>query len=214
MSEKLAIGQDDVLLVIDVQNDFCPGGALAVQHGNEIVPILNSVGQHFADVVLTQDWHPPGHSSFASSHPDRKPFETIDLAYGPQTLWPDHCVQASSGAQFHCGLAIPHACLVIRKGLHSGIDSYSAFRENDRETTTGLAGYLRERGLTRIFIAGLAYDFCVRYSAEDAMAAGFDVTVIEDACRGLDIEGSMAQTRERLAALGCASIISAEILAD
>ncbi len=214
MSGKLAIGQDDVLLVIDVQNDFCPGGALAVQHGNEIVPILNSVGQHFADVVLTQDWHPPGHSSFASSHPGRKPFETIDLAYGPQTLWPDHCVQASSGAQFHCGLAIPHACLVIRKGLHSGIDSYSAFRENDRETTTGLAGYLRERGLTRIFIAGLAYDFCVRYSAEDALAAGFDVTVIEDACRGLDIEGSMAQTHERLAALGCTSIISAEILAD
>ncbi len=214
MSGKLAIGQDDVLLVIDVQNDFCPGGALAVQHGDEIVPILNSVGQRFADVVLTQDWHPPGHSSFASSHPGRKPFETIDLAYGPQTLWPDHCVQASSGAQFHCGLAIPHACLVIRKGLHSGIDSYSAFRENDRETTTGLAGYLRERGLTRIFIAGLAYDFCVRYSAEDALAAGFDVTVIEDACRGLDIEGSMAQTHERLAALGCTSIISAEILAD
>lgn len=214
MSGKIAIGQGDVLLVIDVQNDFCPGGALAVQHGDEIVPILNSVGQRFADVVLTQDWHPPGHSSFASSHPGRKPFETIDLAYGPQTLWPDHCVQASSGAQFHCGLAIPHACLVIRKGLHSGIDSYSAFRENDRETTTGLAGYLRERGLTRIFIAGLAYDFCVRYSAEDALAAGFGVTVIEDACRGLDIEGSMAQTRERLAALGCASIISAEILAD
>lgn len=214
MNGKIAIGRGDVLLVIDVQNDFCPGGALAVQQGDQIVPVINNVAQYFAAVVLTQDWHPPGHSSFASSHPDRKPFETIDLAYGPQTLWPDHCLQASSGADFHPDLAIPHACLVIRKGLHSSIDSYSAFQENDRKTTTGLAGYLRERELTRVFLAGLAYDFCVRYSAEDALAAGFAVTIIEDACRGLDIAGSMAQTREKLVALGCAHIISTEILAD
>jgi nicotinamidase/pyrazinamidase len=214
MNGKITIGHGDVLVVIDVQNDFCPGGALAVQRGDEIVSPLNRVAQHFANVVLTQDWHPPGHTSFASSHPGRKPFETIDLAYGRQTLWPNHCVQASSGADFHPGLAIPHACLVIRKGIHRGIDSYSAIRENDRKTATGLAGYLRERGLTRIFLAGLAYDFCVRYSAEDAVAEGFAVTVIEDVCRGLDVAGSVALTRRELAALECTHVVSANILAD
>ena len=163
-------------------------------------------------MVLTQDWHPRGHISFASSHPGRRAFETIALAYGPQILWPDHCVQASKGADFDPGLAIPHAALIIRKGFHHGIDSYSAFQENDRKTPTGLAGYLRERGLTRIFLGGLAYDFCVRYSAEDGVAAGFDVVIIDDACRGLDVDGSIAETRERLAALGCAAVTSADIL--
>ena len=212
MSGRLAIGPNDVLLVVDIQNDFCPGGALPVPNGSEIVPLLNRVAQRFENVVLVQDWHPAGHTSFASSHPGRKPFETIDLAYGPQTLWPDHCVQASAGADFHPHLAIPHACLVIRKGIHHGIDSYSALRENDRKTATGLAGYLRERRLTKIFLAGLAYDFCVRYSAEDAKTSGFDVVVIEDACRALDIDGSMAQTRAALAALGCAATASADII--
>lgn len=212
MSGKFTIGSGDVLLVIDVQNDFCPGGALAVPHGDAIVPILNHVAQRFANVVLTQDWHPPGHISFASSHPGHKAFETITLAYGPQTLWPDHCVQASQGANFHPGLAIPHAGLVIRKGLHPTVDSYSGFQENDRKTPTGLAGYLRERGLVRIFLAGLAYDFCVRYSAEDAVAAGFDIVVVEDACRGLDVNGSIAQTREKLAALGSAATLAADII--
>ena len=212
MSGKFAIGSGDVLLVTDVQNDFCPGGALAVPQGDAIVPILNHVAQRFANVVLTQDWHPSGHISFASSHPGHKAFETIALAYGLQTLWPDHCVQASEGANFHPGLKIPHAGLVIRKGLHPTINSYSAFQENDRKTPTGLAGYLRERGLVRIFLAGLAYDFCVRYSAEDAVAAGFDVVIVEDACRGLDINGSISETRAKLAALGSAATLAGDII--
>lgn len=212
MNARCVIGTNDVLLVVDVQNDFCPGGALPVPNGHEIVPILNRVARHFAAVVLTQDWHPRGHISFASSHPGSKPFETMTLAYGSQILWPDHCVQAHSGADFHPDLKIPQAALVLRKGLHQGIDSYSAFQENDRKTKTGLAGYLHERGLTRIFFVGLAYDVCVRYSAEDAMAAGFDVMVIEDACRGLNIDGSMAQTREKLAARGCTAVTAAAIV--
>ncbi|MHB8885221.1 MAG: bifunctional nicotinamidase/pyrazinamidase [Methylovirgula sp.] len=212
MSGRQVIGPNDVLLVVDVQNDFCPGGALPVPKGNEVVPILNRVARGFANVVLTQDWHPQGHISFASAHPGRKPFETMLLAYGSQTLWPDHCVQGHPGADFHPDLYIPQAALVLRKGLHQDIDSYSAFQENDRKTATGLAGYLRERGLTRIFVAGLAYDFCVRYSAEDAKAAGFDVVLIEDACRGLDIDGSMVQTKETLFALGCANTNSADVI--
>jgi nicotinamidase/pyrazinamidase len=183
-------GKSDVLLVIDVQNDFCPGGALAVPRGDEVVPLINRVAQRFANVVLTQDWHPRGHLSFASAHPGRKPFETTAAAYGPQVLWPDHCVQATSGSDFHPALTIPHAALVIRKGFRRTIDSYSAFYENDRATPTGLVGYLRERDLMRIFMVGLAFDFCVRYSAEDAARAGFAVTVIEDGCRGIDMEGS------------------------
>jgi nicotinamidase/pyrazinamidase len=155
--------------------------------------------------VLTQDWHPPGHHSFASSHSGKRPFDIVTVAYGQQILWPDHCVQGTTGAQFHDGLQIPHAELVLRKGFRSTIDSYSAFYENDRKTPTGLAGYLRERGLTRIFVAGLAFDFCVRYSAEDARREGLSVTVIEDACRGIDVEGSVAATRESFAALGIAT---------
>jgi nicotinamidase/pyrazinamidase len=182
--------ESDVLLVIDVQNDFCPGGALAVPRGDEVVALINRLAQRFANVVLTQDWHPADHLSFASAHPGRKPFETTTAAYGPQVLWPDHCVQGTPGSDFHPSLTIPHAALVVRKGFRRTIDSYSALCENDRKTPTGLAGYLRERDLTRIFLAGLAFDFCVRYSAEDAARAGFAVIVIEDACRGIDMDGS------------------------
>jgi nicotinamidase/pyrazinamidase len=157
-------------------------------------------------VVLTQDWHPRGHSSFASAHPGKHAFETITAPYGPQVLWPDHCVQETPGAAFHASLQIPHASLVIRKGTDRAIDSYSALYENDRKTPTGLVGYLHERGLTRVFLAGLAFDFCVRYSAEDARREGFAVFVVEDACRGIDVEGSVAATRVSLAALGVACI--------
>ena len=200
MTEKIT--DRDVLLVVDVQNDFCPGGNLPVPNGDEVVPIVNRLGSRFAHVVLTQDWHPHGHQSFASSHPGRKPFETITLPYGVQVLWPDHCVQGTTGAEFHGRLQVPHAELVLRKGYHRTIDSYSAFFENDRTTPTGLSGYLRERGLTRLFVAGLAFDFCVRYSAEDAQRAGFGVVVIDDACRAIDVEGSAAATRRSLAGLG------------
>jgi nicotinamidase/pyrazinamidase len=202
MAGTITIGSSDVLLVVDVQNDFCPGGKLTVPRGDEVVPSVTRIAAQFQHVILTQDWHPAGHHSFASSHVGRQPFETIEVAYGPQILWPDHCVQATHGAQFHADLQIPHAELVLRKGFRPGIDSYSAFYENDRTTATGLAGYLRERGLTRVFLAGLAFDFCVRYSAEDARKGGFDVVVIEDACRGIDVEGSVAATRDSLSALG------------
>jgi len=200
MTEKIT--DRDVLLVVDVQNDFCPGGNLPVPNGDEVVPVVNRLGSRFAHVVLTQDWHPHGHQSFASSHPGRKPFETIALPYGDQVLWPDHCVQGTTGAEFHGRLQVPHAELVLRKGYHRTIDSYSAFFENDRTTPTGLSGYLRERGLMRLFVAGLALDFCVRYSAEDAHRAGFGVVVIDDACRAIDVEGSAAATRRSLAELG------------
>jgi nicotinamidase/pyrazinamidase len=196
------IGDTDVLVVVDVQNDFCPGGALTVPRGDEIVPVINRLAAQFRNVVLTQDWHPRGHLSFASTHPGRKPYDTIVAPYGPQVLWPDHCVQETPGAAFHQALSIPHAALVVRKGIHRTIDSYSALYENDRKTPTGLAGYLRERGFSRVYLAGLAFDFCVRYSAEDARREGFGVLVIEDACRGIDLEGSMAATRASFAALG------------
>jgi nicotinamidase/pyrazinamidase len=202
----ITIGESDVLLVVDVQNDFCPNGNLPVPHGNEVVPTINRLADRFRHVVLTQDWHPPGHQSFASSHPGKRPFDTVTVAYGQQILWPEHCVQGTIGAQFHDDLQIPHAELVLRKGFRPTIDSYSALYENDRKTPTGLAGYLRERSLTRIFVAGLALDFCVRYSAEDARREGFSVTVIEDACRGIDVDGSVAATRESFAALGVGTI--------
>lgn len=202
MNGAATFGDDDVLIVVDVQNDFCPGGALAVPHGDEIIPIVNSLAARFRNVVLTQDWHPQAHSSFASSHPGKKPFETIAASYGPQVLWPDHCVQGTVGAKFHAALRADHAALVLRKGFHRPIDSYSAFYENDRKTPTGLVGYLRERGLTRLFFAGLAFDFCVRYSAEDARREDFDAFVIEDACRGIDMDGSVAATRASLSARG------------
>ena len=202
MTERMTVGDRDILLIVDVQNDFCPGGGLAVPHGDEILPLVNLLATRFQHVVLTQDWHPRGHLSFASSYPGKRPYETVELSYGTQVLWPDHCVQGTRGADFHADLAVPHAELVLRKGYHREIDSYSAFVENDRKTATGLAGYLRERGFTRIFVGGLAFDFCVRYSAEDAHREGFEVTVVEDACRGIDVAGSMAQTRRRLAELG------------
>jgi len=211
LAAPYAIGDSDVLVVVDIQNDFCPAGALAVPRGDEVVPIVNRLGQNFRNVVLTQDWHPAGHSSFASAHPGRAPYDTIAMPYGPQVLWPDHCVQGTPGASFHRDLQIPHAALVIRKGLDPAIDSYSALYENDRTTPTGLAGYLRERGINRLFLAGLALDFCVRYSAEDAVREGFAVVVIEDACRGIDVHGSLTATRSSLTALDIACLRAQEL---
>jgi nicotinamidase/pyrazinamidase len=182
---------NDLLLIIDVQNDFCPGGALAVADGDAVVPVINRVALRFDHVVLTQDWHPAGHSSFARSHPGSAAFEAIDMPYGRQTLWPDHCVQGTSGAGFHPRLATDRAELVIRKGFRPAIDSYSAFYENDRRTPTGLAGYLRERSFGRIFLVGLATDFCVRYSATDARRLGFTTVLIEAGCRAIDLAGSL-----------------------
>jgi nicotinamidase/pyrazinamidase len=181
----------EILIIVDVQNDFCPGGALAVPQGDKIVPMINRLAAEFAHVVLTQDWHPRGHASFASSHPGKQPFDTIDVSYGRQILWPDHCVQGTGGADFHPGLDVPHAELVLRKGFRAAIDSYSAFFENDRRTATGLAGYLKERGFERITLCGLATDFCVSYSAIDGRHAGFEVTVATGACLGIDIDGSL-----------------------
>ncbi len=213
MANRITIGEHDLLLVVDIQNDFCPGGGLAVPHGDEVVAPINRLAGRFKHIVLTQDWHPPGHLSFASSHPGRKPYETIDVAYGPQVLWPDHCVQGTRGAAFREDLRTPHAELVLRKGYHREIDSYSAFYENDRTTPTGLAGYLRERGFARVFLAGLAFDFCVRYSAEDAKRDGFDVVVIEDACRGIDVDQSMAAARRLFDALGIPCVAEAGVAA-
>jgi nicotinamidase/pyrazinamidase len=206
-------GDKDVLIVVDVQNDFCPGGALAVPRGDEVVSAINDLAAKFRHVVLTQDWHPRGHFSFASTHPGKAAFDAITAPYGPQVLWPDHCVQETPGAAFHTALSIPHARLVVRKGLDSAIDSYSAFYENDRKTPTGLAGYLRERGVQRLFLAGLAFDFCVRYSAEDARQEKFEVVVIEDACRGIDIGGSVAATHAALAACGVTCVTAAALAA-
>jgi len=180
-----------VLLIVDVQNDFCPGGALALPEGDAIVPAVNRLAHSFAHVILTQDWHPPGHTSFASSHPGKRPFDTIEVSYGAQILWPDHCVQGTTGAAFHPKLDIPHAELVLRKGFRKSIDSYSAFCENDRRTATGLAGYLRERGFRRITLCGLATDFCVAFSAIDGRGAGFEVAVVTSACRGIDNNDSL-----------------------
>ena len=210
MNGRTTINGSDVLVVVDIQNDFCPGGALAVPRGDEVVPIINRLAARFRNVVLTQDWHPAGHISFASSHPGKKPYQTVAAPYGEQVLWPDHCVQATRGAEFHPALDIPHAALVLRKGTDPRIDSYSTFYENDRTTPTGLIGYCRERGFSRVFLAGLAYDFCVRYSAEDARREGFAVFVVEDACRGIDVEGSVAATRAALAAIGVARISALE----
>lgn len=211
MSKGITIRDQDILLVVDIQNDFCPTGSLGVPHGDEVVPLINRIASQFAHIVLTQDWHPPGHLSFASAHPGKKPYQTINVAYGAQILWPDHCVQGTPGAAFHDGLQIAHAELILRKGYHRDIDSYSTFFENDRKTHTGLAGYLRERGFVRVFLAGLAFDFCVRYSAEDAKREGFDVVVIEDACRGIDVDGSVAETRELFKTLGIHCITANDI---
>jgi nicotinamidase/pyrazinamidase len=192
----------DMLLVVDVQNDFLPGGALAVPGGDAIVPIVNRLARGFAHVALSQDWHVAGHTSFASSHPGRRPFDTVALAYGAQVLWPDHCVQGTPGAEFAPGLDVPQAELVVRKGYHRDVDSYSVFCEADRRTRTGLAGYLRERGIARVFLAGLATDFCVAWSAVDAREAGFDAVVVEDACRAIDTGGSLAAAWARMRGAG------------
>ncbi len=190
------------LIVVDLQIDFCPGGALAVAGGDDIVPLVNEMVQAHEHVVLTQDWHPAHHSSFASSHPGRAPFEVIEMPYGTQTLWPDHCIQGSGGAAFHPNFNRARAELIIRKGFRAAIDSYSAFYENDHATPTGLAGYLRERGISSLTMAGLATDFCVAFSALDAVKEGFDTTVRLDACRGIDIGGSMATMLGRMRAAG------------
>jgi nicotinamidase/pyrazinamidase len=195
-------GEQDVLLVVDVQNGFVPGGHLAVGGGDEVVPVINRLARAFEHVVLTQDWHTPGHISFASSHPGKKPFETIALPYGTQVLWPDHCVQGTPDADLHPGLRIPHAELVIRKGYRRHIDSYSAFFEADGTTPTGLAGYLKERGLRHVVLVGLATDFCVAWSALDARKAGFAATVIEDATRGIDAGGSLAKSWQDMTGAG------------
>jgi nicotinamidase/pyrazinamidase len=205
MSQERHAGPGDdprVLIIVDVQNDFCPGGALAVPQGDAIIPAVNRLAGEFAHVVLTQDWHPPGHASFASTHPGHQPFETVKFDYGPQTLWPEHCIQGSTGAAFHRVLAVPQAELIVRKGFRPAIDSYSAFRENDRATPTGLAGYLRERGFDRITLCGLATDYCVLYSALDARAAGFEVELAVNACRGIDLDGSLARAMQAMAEAG------------
>jgi nicotinamidase/pyrazinamidase len=202
---------NDVLLVIDVQNDFCPGGALAVPDGDAVVPLINRLAPHFAHVVWTQDWHPTGHSSFASSHPGAAPFSSITMPYGEQTLWPDHCIEGTVGAAFHAGLDPTGAQMIIRKGYRPAIDSYSAFFENDRITPTGLAGYLRERGLGRVFCVGLATDYCVRFSAEDARRLGFETVLVADACRAIDLGGSLAAGMAAVKSAGVSVIESHQI---
>ena len=192
----------EALIVVDVQNDFCPGGALAVAGGHDIVPLINAMQDSFEHIILTQDWHPAHHSSFASSHPGKAPFETILMPYGPQTLWPDHCIQGSSGAEFHADLNRSRAELIVHKGFRHEIDSYSAFFENDRKTGTGLGGYLHERGIKKITLVGLATDYCVAYSALDAVSEGFSTTVYLDACRGIDLNGSLAEMTQRMRAAG------------
>jgi nicotinamidase/pyrazinamidase len=195
-------GDRDVLLIVDLQNDFCPGGSLAVPRGDEIVAAVNRLAADFPHVILTQDWHPRGHASFASSHPGKQPFDTVDAPYGQQILWPDHCVQETKGAAFHPNLDAPHAELIVRKGFRSAIDSYSAFRENDRRTPTGLTGYLRERGFERLTLCGLATDFCVFFSAIDGREAGFEVTVVANACRGIDVDGSLGRAMRSMSETG------------
>lgn len=205
-------GTHEVLLVVDVQNDFMPGGALAVPHGDEVVPVVNRLARGFSHVVVTQDWHPASHVSFAANHAGRAPFQTITLPYGDQMLWPVHCVQATPGAQLHAALDVPHARAVIRKGHHAAVDSYSAFLEADRKTPTGLAGYLRDAGVTRVWCCGLATDYCVAWSALDARAAGFEVAVIEDASRAIDLDGSLAAAWQHMQAAGVARVQSADVL--
>jgi nicotinamidase/pyrazinamidase len=210
-STGVLIVPTDVLIVIDVQNDFCPGGQLAVADGDSVLEPIHKIAPHFAHIVLTQDWHPAEHASFASSHPGKEPYDSIDLAYGPQTLWPAHCVQGTHGAELHSDLHLTRAELILRKGFRAQIDSYSAFFENDRATPTGLAGYLRERSLIRAFFAGLAYDFCVGFSALDARRLGFEAFVLRDACRAIDLNGSVARIESEFAAHGVAVLATAEI---
>ncbi|MBN8960434.1 MAG: bifunctional nicotinamidase/pyrazinamidase [Rhizobiales bacterium] len=212
-ADKIAIDNESVLLVIDVQNCFLPGGSLAVKDGDQVVPVINRIAKSFVNVVMTQDWHTVGHVSFASSHSGKKPFEVIDLSYGKQVLWPDHCVQGTEGAALSKDLNIPQAELILRKGFHKDVDSYSAFTEADGKTSTGLAKYLEARGLRRVFVAGLATDFCVAWSALDARKAGFETYVIEDACRGIDTQGSLAKAWADMDKAGVKRIQSSDIAA-
>jgi len=211
MASQITATGTDVLLVIDVQNDFCKGGTLEVPRGDDVVGVINELSSRFQHVVVTQDWHPNDHTSFATQHAGAEPFQMIDVDYGEQLLWPDHCIQHSPGADFHDKLKVANCELIIRKGYRRTIDSYSAFFENDRKTPTGLTGYLRERGLTRLFVTGLATDFCVRFSAVDGRAQGFDVVLLEDACRGIDNNGSMAEAMREMADVGVVSADSSKV---
>jgi len=207
----------DALLIIDIQNDFCPahdgvGGALAITGGDQIIPAVNRLARAFHHIMLTQDWHPQGHISFASAHPGTEPYQSIQVAYGEQTLWPDHCVQGTPGAEFHPALDVPHAELIVRKGCRKEIDAYSAFLENDHITPTGLAGYLRDHGIRRLFLCGLAYDYCVRHSAIDGIAHDFECFVIEDACRAVGLPGSVLATDQAFEEAGVQRIKIADVI--
>jgi nicotinamidase/pyrazinamidase len=208
---RLRPGADSALIVVDVQNGFVTGGALAVARGEEVVPVINQLSAAFANIVITQDWHPPGHASFASSHVGKQPFETTTLSYGTQVLWPDHCVQGTESAALHQDLDLPGAQLIIRKGCNPAVDSYSAFQEADRKTVTGLAGYLKARGIQTVYVTGLATDFCVGWTAMDARQAGFEVYVVEDACRAIDLDGSLSAAWEQMAAAGVKRIQSGDV---
>lgn len=207
----MTIQDTDLLLVIDVQNDFCPGGALAVEDGDSVVPVINELIGRFKHVVLTQDWHPSDHSSFASNHEGQSPFGTIEMPYGQQTLWPDHCIQGSTGAEFHRDLITDPSSLIIRKGMNPAIDSYSAFFENDQTTSTGLAGYLKDKNIKRVVCTGLAYDFCVYFSAQDAVNQQFETVVVTDACRAIDMDGSAQSATDAMAASGVSLLTSSQL---
>jgi nicotinamidase/pyrazinamidase len=207
----MQVTAQDVLVVVDVQNDFCLGGALAVPDGDAVIDVIHRVAPAFNHIVLTQDWHPAGHTSFASAHPGKRPFEQIELSYGMQILWPDHCVQGSKGAEFHPALNLPQADIILRKGFSPQIDSYSAFFENDRVTSTGLADYLRDQNVTRVFLAGLAYDYCVGFSALDARRLGFEAVILRDACRAINLDGSVARIEAEFEKAGVLLIDSAEL---
>ncbi|WP_245454272.1 bifunctional nicotinamidase/pyrazinamidase [Aquabacter cavernae] len=213
-SPRVGADPGTALVIVDLQADFLPGGRLAVPDGHAIVPLANRLAASFRNVILSQDWHPPGHVSFASSHAGRAPFDRIELAYGPQVLWPDHCVQGSAGADFAPGLHVPHAQLIVRKGIHAGLDSYSTFYEADRVTPTGLTGFLRDRGIGTVYLLGLATDFCVAWSAVDAAGHGFATHVIDDACRAIDVGGSLAAARADMANAGVRFVSSGDIAED
>ena len=207
---RIRPGRGDALIVVDVQNCFVPGGSLAVTNGDQIIPLVNALARRFENVILTQDWHTPGHISFASSHPGKKPFDVVELPYGSQVLWPDHCVQGTEGAEIVKGLSVPHAQLVIRKGFSPNVDSYSAFIEADKKTRTGLDGYLKTRGVNSVYVCGLATDFCVAWTALDARELGFDAAVIEDGCRGIDTQGSLAKAWAMMQTAGVRRIQSSD----
>jgi len=207
----IKIDDESVLIVVDVQNCFLPGGSLAVKDGDQVIPVINKIAKGFANVVMTQDWHTPGHTSFASAHAGKKPFEVIDLSYGKQVLWPDHCVQGTDGAAISKDISIPQAELIIRKGYHKDVDSYSAFTEADGKTTTGLSAYLKAHKIKRVFVTGLATDFCVAWTAMDARKAGFETYIIEDACRGIDANGSLAKAWADTAKAGVKRIQSSDL---